>query len=387
MKKIVSAFLAMALIICMVPSAFAASDEAIEAADALHELGLFYGTGVDANKKPIYDLDRTPTRNEAVTMLVRLLGKREEAESGSWSTPFTDVVEWAKPYVGYAYSTGLTNGTSNTTFSGNDAVSTTQYITFVLRALGYESGVDFQWNKAWEFSDKIGLTDGRYNANTSLFTRADLAIISYNAISCKLKDSGQTLLDVVGANKRNFTTFEENYRELEYYKINENVYTDNKLFQYELVLFLYNNEYYAQFDPTLYITGINDVRVEGPLVCLLALTNGLYRIVNTDNPYTNGEIDLDVRPYRTIGMSITENMIYSDIIHFTRSYTYRLNGKSLTTPDEAQENGLVIEGVKFLRGGDGKWYVDVNDFLSYFGFDVGISVQKSDNLTYLVIEK
>lgn len=64
-----------------------------------------------------------------------------------------------------------------------------------MRALGYESGADFQWNKAWELSDKLGFTDGRYNAGTTSFTRGDMAIIAYNALSAKLKGTNTTLLD------------------------------------------------------------------------------------------------------------------------------------------------------------------------------------------------
>lgn len=50
-----------------------------QAAQNLYELGLFNGTGTDTDGNPIFDLDRAPTRHEAVTMLVRLLGKGEEA--------------------------------------------------------------------------------------------------------------------------------------------------------------------------------------------------------------------------------------------------------------------------------------------------------------------
>ena len=51
-------------------------------------------------------------------MLVRLLGKEEEALAGNWDLPFTDVSKTsaAYPYIGYAYANGLTNGTSATTF-------------------------------------------------------------------------------------------------------------------------------------------------------------------------------------------------------------------------------------------------------------------------------
>lgn len=196
MKKILSLFLSVALMFSFIPTtAFAANDEAVYAADILNALGLFDGTGTDENGNPIYALDQASTRQEAVTMLVRLLGKGDEAVSRNWNLPFTDVAAWAKPYVGYAYANGLVSGTSKTTFGGNDKVTAAQYITFVLRALGYESGKDFTWNKAWEFSDKILLTDGRYNGNTKTFLRGDIAIISVSALKTPLKYSNETLFE------------------------------------------------------------------------------------------------------------------------------------------------------------------------------------------------
>ena len=106
MKKWVSLFLAFAMLLALSLPAFAADSEAQEAAETLYELGLFKGTGTDAAGKPVFDLGRAPTRAEAVTMLVRLLGKEEAARSGSWEIPFTDVADWAKPYVGYPFRTG-----------------------------------------------------------------------------------------------------------------------------------------------------------------------------------------------------------------------------------------------------------------------------------------
>lgn len=197
-KRILTLLMALVLILSLVPTvANAASDEAKNAANALYQLGLFSGTGTDALGNPNFDLDRTPVRNESVAMLVRLLGRASEAETNSntYKTPFTDVVAWAKPYVGYAYVNNLTSGTSDTTFGGAVLTSPSQYIAFVLRALGYEIGVDFQWNKAWELSDQLGFTEGQYNENTKNFTRGDVAIISHNALSCKLKDKDTTLID------------------------------------------------------------------------------------------------------------------------------------------------------------------------------------------------
>lgn len=200
MKRIISALLVLTLILSLAPFALAASDEANNAAQSLYELGLFQGTATNADGSPVFDLDRAPTRNEAVTMLVRLLGKEDEALNGTWNTPFIDVPLWAKPYVGYAYANGLTDGTSETTYSGDDYVSASQYITFVLRALGYTSGTDFQWNSAWELSDSIGLTSGEYNVNTTMFTHGDVAIVSYDALSVTLKGQSVTMLDSLNGN-------------------------------------------------------------------------------------------------------------------------------------------------------------------------------------------
>lgn len=190
MKRFLSFILALTLAVSLVPSAFAASDEAVQAANALHTLGLFNGTGTDANGNPIYDLDRAPTREEAITMLIRLMGKEEIAKGYNWDynwgIPFTDVSGWAKPYVGAAYKWGLTSGTSETTFGGKQKVSAMQYLTFVLRALDYEDGTDFQWDKAWKLSDEIGLTSGQYTSDRSM-TRGDVAIISLKALSISNK--------------------------------------------------------------------------------------------------------------------------------------------------------------------------------------------------------
>lgn len=226
-KKLLFVLLSLCLLLALAPTvAYASTDEMTADANALYQLGLFNGTGKDAQGNPIFQLDREPTRNEAVTMLVRLLGKEDEAKSKEWSTPFTDLDSWVKPYVGYAYNNGLTTGTSGTTFGGNGAVTPSQYITFVLRALGYKDGTDFQWDKAWELSDRLGFTKGQYtqwgvqeitvSGNTTsttsrLFLRGDVAIISYNALSMKLKGTDMTLLENVKGSTSNVGEHTHNY--------------------------------------------------------------------------------------------------------------------------------------------------------------------------------
>ena len=195
-KRLLALGLSVLLALSLFPAALAATGEANQAARELYEMGLFQGTGTNADGTPNFALDRTMTRAEAVTMLVRLLGKEAEAKAGTWTTPFTDVAAWAVPYVGYAYENGLTKGVSATAFGGGDTVTATQYLTFVLRALGYDSGSDFRWDAAWELSDKLGFTSGQYAAGGD-FLRGDAAIVSNNALAVKLKDSGTTLRETL----------------------------------------------------------------------------------------------------------------------------------------------------------------------------------------------
>jgi hypothetical protein len=194
-KKLLVLLAVLTLALCLAPAALAADEKTTNTADALYTLGLFEGTGKDADGAPIYELDRTPTRYEAIIMLVRLLGKEQEALSGDWNMPFTDVVDWAKPYVGYAFANGLTDGTSPTTFSGRKTVTATQYLSFVLRALGYKDGTDFSWDRAWKLSDEIGLTNGEYSSGSTDFLRGNVVLISAQALTVNQKNGGDTLAE------------------------------------------------------------------------------------------------------------------------------------------------------------------------------------------------
>lgn len=195
-KRLVSLLLAVIMVCSMIPTAFAATDEATQAAQALYELGLFKGTGTNADGTPIFDLDKTPTRNQAIIMLVRLLGKEEEALAGTWDIPFTDVTDAMKPYIGYAYANGLTNGYTATTYNGTAPIKANQYVTFVLRALGYESGKDFEVTSPWGLSDKIGITANQYDSTA--FTRGDVAMISNSSLDVPCKDGDKPLIKVLG---------------------------------------------------------------------------------------------------------------------------------------------------------------------------------------------
>ena len=167
-------------------SAFAANYT--NCADSLHEMGLFQGT------QNGYDLDRTPTRAEAAVMLVRLLGKEDEAKALTYTAPFTDLKGWEKPYVQYLYSNGLANGTNRTTFNPTGKCTAQMYAVFLLRALGYSDTADFSYANAIETAREQGIYDTGI-INVQNFLRDDAAAASYTVLSVSPKDSEGTLLD------------------------------------------------------------------------------------------------------------------------------------------------------------------------------------------------
>ncbi len=82
-----------------------------------------------------FDPDSTVTRAEAVTFLWRASGS--PTPEGNAANPFTDLTEdWYRDAVAWAVETGITNGTSETTFDPDDPVTRTQMATFLYRAQG-----------------------------------------------------------------------------------------------------------------------------------------------------------------------------------------------------------------------------------------------------------
>jgi alpha-tubulin suppressor-like RCC1 family protein len=163
-------------------SLYASSND--EYAEKLNEIGILKGT------ENGLELDRFPTRIEGLVMFIRLLGQEENVNSGSFNHPFLDVPSWADNYVGWAYENGYANGISATEF-GTENISAKSYLTFVLRALGYDdNNNDFSWSYAVEFSNKIGLISDEEAAlyTSSSFLRDHVAKISYTSLSIQRKD-------------------------------------------------------------------------------------------------------------------------------------------------------------------------------------------------------
>lgn len=230
MKKIISTILTIAILISVIPVPGKAAETIRQVnaeetmASHLKELKLFKGVSeVD------FDLSRKPSRVEALVMLIRVLGKENEALNGQFNHPFTDVPQWADKYVGYAYNNKLTNGISSTQFGMSDA-DATMYLTFMLRALGYSdtNGLDFSWNNPYDLARYAGILPEMVNLNT--FWRADVVTVSYATLQAYLKNSNTTLADkLIRENVFKKETFESIYdktllkKSSSYYSTAENI--------------------------------------------------------------------------------------------------------------------------------------------------------------------
>ncbi|MBR2484679.1 MAG: S-layer homology domain-containing protein [Oscillospiraceae bacterium] len=199
MKKRIS-LLAMSLVLVLTVFTVSASaavyePEFTDEAELLYDLGLFRGTGVNEDGTPIFALEKPATRMQGLIMLIRLLGEEEEALAYEGPCPFTDVSGNSAKYAAYAYSKGYTSGTSATTF-GNGPLKSNAFLTFVLRALGYDDQAgDFAYSSAILLAEEIELiTRGEYVNGSATLYRDACAQIAYNALLTKPKGEAEKLV-------------------------------------------------------------------------------------------------------------------------------------------------------------------------------------------------
>lgn len=169
-------------------------------ADALKALGIFRGS--DTPYGSGYALEEQPTRIQGLVMFLRLIGEEDEALASTVPNPFRDTDPWCDRYVAYAYAMGYTKGTDDTRgiFSPSEPITATQYLTFLLRALGYRDDgtatADFTWDLAIPAAVHFGvLTEGEQAMlESNTFYRAQMVYVSWFGLQARCKDSGKTAL-------------------------------------------------------------------------------------------------------------------------------------------------------------------------------------------------
>lgn len=165
-------------------------------ADAMKAMGLFKGT--DTGYGSGYDLEKVPTRIEGLIMFLRLLGEEPAALATTTACPFADVPKWAQGYVTYAYEKGYTKGISATEFGPTQQISAAEYLTFVLRVLGYkDSGAvqDFTWDTALIKALNFGVINAKEHKmlTEQPFLRAQVVYVSYYALDARMRDVNASL--------------------------------------------------------------------------------------------------------------------------------------------------------------------------------------------------
>ncbi len=190
MKRFLTVFVT-ALLLTAALCVTASASDFDAAAEDLSKIGMFRGTSNG------FELDRAPTRSEAAIMLVRLYGAEDTAkadyEVGKIQHPFTDVSDFTAPYVAWLYTNGIANGTSAATFGSAKACTIQNYAAFLLRALGYKDGTDFQYADVLTFAQSKGFYEPVMFSGT--FLRDDLAALTYQALAADMKDGKTYLLD------------------------------------------------------------------------------------------------------------------------------------------------------------------------------------------------
>ncbi|MCD7948522.1 MAG: hypothetical protein LUG13_09630 [Oscillospiraceae bacterium] len=174
-------------------------------ADALAQMGLLKGTGTAYGSG--YDLERSATRAEGLVMFLRLIHEEDAALAYTGACPFVDAPAWCQRYLAYAYAKGYTNGAGTNAagekiFATQGTITATEYVTFVLRAMGYSDTAaqpDFVWNQSLAKAKETGLlTQGevtRLEGNS--FLRAQMVYVSYFALDGSMKTGTDTLLGML----------------------------------------------------------------------------------------------------------------------------------------------------------------------------------------------
>ena len=156
----------------------------VEAIEVLQAVGAMVG-----DEAGNFDPDANVNRAQIATIMSRLLDLKVE-DFNAADIPFTDVPEWAVPFVAACYADGITSGVSATAYGSNNSVTAAQAALMMMKALGYfqyqdDFGQDWQLATIKQASE-IGLFNGVTVDRTSALTRNDVAQMALNALKSNM---------------------------------------------------------------------------------------------------------------------------------------------------------------------------------------------------------
>ena len=156
-----------------------------EAIEVLQTAGIMTG---DQNGN--FNPDGSITRNEMAVVMAHLLNLDYDYYRGT--NPFTDVPEWAAPYVAACAAEGVVAGIGNNQYGGNNKVTAAEASLMIMKALGYfQNAEDFgsDWQVATiRQASYINLFANINSDADSALTRAQVAQLVLNGLKAKMVD-------------------------------------------------------------------------------------------------------------------------------------------------------------------------------------------------------
>jgi len=205
LKKILALVLALMMVVSMMVTASATSfvddadinDKYYEAVSVLSGIGVIRGVE-NADGSYSFQPKGNLNRAQAATIIAYvLLGNLDgiEDEVSVYENPFTDVAEWAVPYVLFAHSRGIIVGRNETTYDPNATITGYELGKMLLiSALGYDNA-DFV-NTVWvvdgkAYADEAEAFVASLNAGGAAITTKTIAKSDWQVTVAKgLKDAG-----------------------------------------------------------------------------------------------------------------------------------------------------------------------------------------------------
>ena len=193
LKRALSLAMASVMLLGMMVVGTGASYADVDSADNVEAIEVMQAIGVmvgDTNGN--FNPDQKVTRVEMAVVMSNLLDLKVEDFVGA-SIPFTDVPEWAVPYVAACYADGITAGISATQYGSNYEVTTAQAALMMMKALGYfqytsDFGSDWQVATVKQGS-KINLFDGVDAGASTAMTRNDVAQLALNSLQATMVEA------------------------------------------------------------------------------------------------------------------------------------------------------------------------------------------------------
>lgn len=195
MKKFISYIMILCIVlsVCVIPqTVFGATEINDGALGLLSYLNIMTGDQ-DGNMR----LDDDVSRAEFSKMAVAASSYKNSVASSLAFSPFPDVTykHWAAPYVRVAVSSGIVSGYPDGTFEPETTVLYEEAVTMILRVLGYKDE-DFgnSWPAGQlGIAENIDLTDDIDCTAGDVMTRRDVAKLVYNALKTEVKNLGTEL--------------------------------------------------------------------------------------------------------------------------------------------------------------------------------------------------